>query len=319
MALVFRELAGDEYDDWDRFCDNQKTATVLHTTGWLGQRNEGELHILGCLDGGSLTGGFPYLLNRRLGLKRVVKPKITPYYGPVWKDDLDALTRGLVINGLIDRLRHYDVFAFSIHPGITLPDGTLPPPTKRKNIRTCLKHPGKPLNYSRVRRRQIRDGTLKGVRISETGDPEIIYRLSEMSIKRAGRSKLFEKQEFLRLYRAMKDRNRIVAFQAVHEELGVIGTQVQVYDNHRAYNILSGIIWEHKNLNAGPMLLAHSIEWALQHGLIFDFEGSSIKSVFEYFMRFNPEVVHYPYYVYVNSSRVKWLNSLARLLGRRVY
>jgi hypothetical protein len=319
MAHVFRQLARDEYGQWDLFCDKQRNATILHTTGWLDHRMEGELHIAGCFDGDVLSGGFPYLLNHRLGLKRVVKPRLTPYYGPVWADDLDNDTRDQVVRGLVGMLDNTDVFALSFHPGIMLPEGTLPPATSLKMIRTCLIFPGKPLRYSRNRRRQIRTGYESGVRIFPTDDLELIYRMTESSIERAGRPPLFEREEFLRLFSAMNSRNRMIAFRADHDKEGVLGTQLMIFDNHRAYNILSGIDWEKRSMHAGPMLMAHCIEWAWKKGLIFDFEGSSIETVFEFFQRFNPEVVHYPYHIYVKSRRIRWFNGLTRLLGKRMY
>ncbi|TVQ14840.1 MAG: GNAT family N-acetyltransferase [Balneolaceae bacterium] len=319
MALVFRELQEQEFTGWDRFCLRQKNGTVFHTSTWLRHRKEGELHISACFDGLQIIGGFPWLLNRRMGLKRVVKPRLTPYYGPVWKDDLDEATLDHVISGIIDGLMNFDVFALSLLPGSEMPGLNLPVPTRRRKIRTCLKYPGTPPNYSKGLNYEIRRASLKGVAISETDDPAVIYKHTQTSFARAGRQHPFRYDEFERLFTTMIEHNLCTAFKAEHEDFGVIGTQVLLKDNYRAYNIMSGINWHHKKLNAGSLMMAHSIEWARQRDLIFDFEGSSIESVFQFFMRFGPEVVTYPYHVYVMSRRVKWLNSVAQIFGRMVY
>jgi hypothetical protein len=319
MALVFRELKEQEFADWNRFCLKQKNGTVFHTSTWLRQRKEGELHISACFDGLQIIGGFPWLLNRRMGLKRVVKPRLTPYYGPVWKDDLDISTLEHMISGIIDGLMNFDVFTLSLLPGCEITGVNLPVPTRRRNIRTCLRYPDIPKNYSKGLNYEIRRASLKGVTISESDNPGIIYKLTQKSFMRAGRPHPFMFNEFERLFSTMIKHNNCIVFKAEHEEFGPIGIQVLLYDNCRAYNIMSGINWNHKKLNAGPLLMAHSIEWAQQSELIFDFEGSSIESVFKFFMRFGPDVVTYPYYVYVISRRVKWLNNAAQLLGKKLY
>jgi hypothetical protein len=319
MALVFRELQEQEFTDWDRFCEKQKTGSVFHTSAWLKDRKEGELHISACFDGLQIIGGFPWLLNKRIGLKRVVKPRLTPYYGPVWKNNLDAITLDHVISGLLSDLLDYDVFSLSLFPGYSLPELNLPVPCRRRNIRTCLRYPEHPPNYSKGLNYEIRRAALKGVVISETADPKEIYPLTMNSFKRVGRSHPFGFNEFERLFSTMFKENRCTAFKAEYEETGIIGIQLLLYDSYRAYNIMSGIDRNYKKLNAGPLLMAHSIEWARQRGLIFDFEGSSIEPVFQFFMRFGPEVVTYPFLVYANSRRVKWLNSAAQVFGRKLY
>lgn len=319
MALVFRELQEQEFADWDRFCLKQKTGTVFHTSVWLKGRKEGELHISVCFNGLQMIGGFPWLLNKRIGLKRVVKPRLTPYYGPVWKSDLDATTLDQMISGILGGLFDYDVFSLSLLPGYSVPELNLPVPCRRRNIRTCLRYPDHPTSYSKGLSYEIRRAALKGVVISETDDPKIIYPLTLNSFQRIGRPHPFRFNEFERLLSTMIKHNRCTAFKAEYEDTGIIGIQLLLHDSYRAYNIMSGIDWNHKKLNAGSLLMAHSIEWAQQHGLIFDFEGSSIEPVFRFFMRFGPEVVTYPYLIYTNTRRVKWLNSAAQLFGRKLY
>jgi hypothetical protein len=319
MALLFRELQEQEFTDWNRFCENQETGTVFHTSVWLKGRKEGELHITACFDGLQLIGGFPWLLNKRIGLKRVVKPRLTPYYGPVWKNNLDNTTLDQMVSGIIGDLLNYDVFALSLLPGYSIPELNLPVPCRRRSIRTCLRYPDDPPNYSKGLNYEIRRAALKGVVISETDDPKVIYPLTQNSFRRIGRPHPFGFKEFERLLSTMFKHNRCTAFKAEYEDAGVIGVQLLLHDSYRAYNIMSGIDWNHKKLNAGPMLMAHSIEWARQCGLIFDFEGSSIEPVFRFFTRFGPHVVTYPYLVYANTRRVRWLNSAAQLFGRKLY
>ena len=319
MALVFRELQEQEFTDWDRFCEKQKTGTVFHTSAWLKDRKEGEFHISACFDGLQIIGGFPWLLNHRIGLKRVVKPRLTPYYGPVWRNSLDETTLDRMISGIVGDLQNFDVFSMSLLPGYSIPELNLPVPCRRRKIRTCLKHPDDPPNYSKGLNYEIRRAALKGVVISETADPKEIYPLTLNSFRRVGRPHPFRFREFERLFSAMIKNNRCTAFKAEYEDTGIIGIQLLLHDSYRAYNIMSGINWDHKKLNAGSLLMAHSIDWARKRKLIFDFEGSSIEPVFRFFTRFGPEVVTYPYLVYANTRRVKWLNSAAQMFGRQLY
>lgn len=319
MALVFRELEEQEFPEWDRFCDQQKSGTVFHTTPWLNHRKEGELHISACFDGLQLTGGFPWLLNHRFGLERIVKPRLTPYYGPVWKDNIDSVTREHLVNGILGGLQKFDVLAVSLLPGAAFPGGLGTSPAIRRNIRTCLRFPDKHVHYSKGLNYELRRSELKGVTITETEETDVIYRLTQHSFHNAGRKHPLAPEEFSHLFSIMRRQKRCIAFKAEYEDSGVIGVQVLLYDDNRAYNVLSGIDREHKKLNAGSLLMEHCIEWAHRKGLIFDFEGSSIEPVFQFFIRFSPEVVTYPYHVYVNSKRVKWLNKVTEIFGKRLY
>ena len=101
---------------------------------------------------------------------------------------------------------------------------------------------------------------------------------------------------FRRVCQAAAQNNAAVSWQAMDAENRVHATLWLAFDQERAYAILPAADPELRTSGAMSLLFWQGIRWAQQQGLIFDFEGSAIPGVEEFYRGFGPEPV--PYYVF---------------------
>lgn len=89
-----------------------------------------------------------------------------------------------------------------------------------------------------------------------------------------------------------------------------------VRDNHTAYNLMLGTDPDHRHSGAAGVLLWDVIQDMSQHVDRFDFEGSMIKGVSQFFKAFGGK--QQPYSV-ISKSKNKWISIAARLFaGKKI-
>jgi len=90
----------------------------------------------------------------------------------------------------------------------------------------------------------------------------------------------------------------------------VAGTYV-VRDNHTAYNLMLGTDPDHRNSRAAEILLWDVIQEMSQYVDRFDFEGSMIEGVSQFFKAFGGK--QQPYYM-ISKTKNKWIDVGTRLM-----
>jgi len=95
----------------------------------------------------------------------------------------------------------------------------------------------------------------------------------------------------------------------------VAGTYV-VRDNHTAYNLMLGTDPDYRNSRAAEILLWDVIQEMSQYVDRFDFEGSMIEGVSQFFKAFGGK--QEPYYL-ISKSKNKWVNIAARMFGNKKF
>ncbi|HAV29675.1 MAG TPA: methicillin resistance protein, partial [Saprospirales bacterium] len=85
-----------------------------------------------------------------------------------------------------------------------------------------------------------------------------------------------------------------------------------VRDNHTAYNLMLGTDPNHRHSRAAEILLWDVIQEMSQYVDRFDFEGSMIEGVSQFFKAFGGK--QQPYSV-ISKSKNKWIGIAARLFA----
>lgn len=91
------------------------------------------------------------------------------------------------------------------------------------------------------------------------------------------------------------DRRNLLLLKSITLEGTTLASGVFIKTDRRIINILGSSTEIGKEKDAMHYLLYHVMDQFAGQDLIFDFEGSDIKGVKDFFMQFNPQVRNYPY------------------------
>ncbi|MCC5934632.1 MAG: GNAT family N-acetyltransferase [Balneolales bacterium] len=329
MSYTWRieKIKPENWPLWDAFALEQRDGTLFHSSIWLREQPQTETEIFGLFKGDALMGGAALAVKTRWRQRLVPQPRMTPYYGPVFSD---ALVQSPQLKEAFNQLlagvyTSFDAFTFNLPPQavqtrqlLQKHAAELMPGCSLRSLRTnrisgCapdeLIESYSGTSQRRYIRRAMRNPEL---RAESTTDFEQVYALSEESFRAAGRAHPFPKNDFIRLAESLHE-NGLASCLCVRLKDEMIAAYWVPFDRHTAYYIASGLSQKHRSLHAGPYALHLMISFAMEHKLVFDFEGSMNENINRYFTSFGPEVCTYDHYKSVTSSAVRTLNSL-RLL-----
>jgi Acetyltransferase (GNAT) domain len=109
--------------------------------------------------------------------------------------------------------------------------------------------------------------------------------LSNQTVERQGMVRPFPDNYLRRLWREISKRGRAMLYTARDLDGQPVATLLVVHDDRTSYQIVSGVDMTVHNSPAGALLTWRAIRDALNAGRIFDFEGSRIRGVEEYYRR----------------------------------
>jgi Acetyltransferase (GNAT) domain len=287
-------LSREQFQQWDALVSISPHGTVFHYSWWL-EATGGEFKILGCWDkGGNLVGGIPLPFKRRAGFTLYYSPPLTPYLGPIFDLTVanNPIERLSVMRCCGERLaRAIEGFdSLSYMAGAAAPDlqGFLWAGFRADLTYTFRIGAGTTVDnafqqIARTHRQKLKKHTQY---IVESGDDvNALALLSNQTFERQGMARPFTESYLRSLWREVSKRGRGVVYTA--RDLGgqPAAALFVVNDNRTSYQIVSGVDMSSRNSPAGALLTWRAISDALNAGRIFDFEGSRIRGVEEYYRR----------------------------------
>lgn len=294
-ALVDR-LRPDQYELWDALVDRSPHGTVFHKAWWLAATGS-QFEILGCWnEQGELSAGIPLFRKRKNGLTLCHSPSLTPYLGPVF--DLSGATRTrdkiylMRSQGelLARSIQGFDTFCqiagtdapdlqgflwagFHVELGYTF----------RFDPRTTV---GDALQEAARTHRQKLNPRRNGWITMERGsDIAALMELNRRTFSRKGRPVPYSESMVRALAQSAVERGCGVIYVARGREQQPLSAVFVVHDSRASYQIVSGIEWSDHNPDAGYVTTWAAIQDALEAGRAFDFEGSRIRGVEQYYRR----------------------------------
>lgn len=160
-------------------------------------------------------------------------------------------------------------------------------------------------NFRTDKKRNIKKQTKEGIIISFEKNTDVLVRLIEMTYSRQNKSVNWIKS-IENLSRNYPNSYQITAH--INEE--AVASLFFVYDKNKAYYLAGGFNDKVGNYNAGPIAMWEGIKHAKRLGLMqFDFEGSRVESIRNYFLSFGSTPLEFPVYSYqsVKFKIVQWL------------
>jgi len=273
MPLIVRELADDEYSQWDELASVSPQRTIFAQRWWMETVTRGQGRLLGCYDGERLVAGLPIWPCRRLGVRRLRQPPLTPYWGPLLrplegKPLTRASTRMQILQALAEALTPWPDIVMQWHHSL---DNWIPfywngfTQTTRYTYRypdlSDLTKLAK--NRESTIGQKLRRAERDGLHLEEMIDPVVAARLNRLSMARQGVESSEEIQQFWpELAREALARQCLFTTGVVDDEGNMHSAAAMVWDERCAYGILSGADPRYRNSCSGPLMMWRQIEYA---------------------------------------------------------
>jgi|GEM_PF-233184 len=310
VSLEIRALTQDEFSLWDTFVDESPKGTLFHKTFWL-QASGREFVVYGLFKGQELSAGIPLVHSRRAGVRSASHPVLTPYLGVLFKEQdskyVSRISQEKEMSREIARMLKgaFGSVTFNFTPGPTdlqpfIWEGFSPGVryTYILDLTNSLDDIWRAMEDSR--RRSIKRAQRDNVSVVTSDDFELTFSLVEKTFVRQGKQAHFRSAAF-GYNQALKARNQCKSFLARDENGNYIAVVYIVWDSRGSYYLLGGYDSERRHHGASALAMWEAIRFTRDELSLgeFDFEGSMIPQVEQFFRKFG--AVQTPYY------RVSWV------------
>jgi hypothetical protein len=250
--------------------------------------------------GGATVARMPYVLKKRLGIRVITMPILTPTLGP-WilqsegKKVTQASDEKELMQDLIAKLPRFDAFRQRFAPEITnwLPFywagyGSDLHYTYRIDTHQTREEIWQNFRHSlrtRIRRAQ------KLYTIRDDIGVEDFIRLNQMTFDRKQIETRVTPALIHRLEEACSKRKCRSIVSAVDASGTVQGMIYLIWDHEVVYYIMAGSTLQGKQDSVHALLLWEGIQWSMETRRLFDFEGSMIEPVERFFRTFGARQV----------------------------
>lgn len=305
MSGEIRRLEETEYDKWDKLVAESPQGTLFHESSWLEASGE-DFGIYGYFKGGELYAGIPFIQSKlKLGIKSFHPPSSTPYFGIVFRknegkyvtriSDEKDISRSIAIKLKED----FDSISFDFSPFVTDMQ-----PFVWEGFSSQVKYTYI-LQYDDLdevwngmdtkRRNDITKAEKDGVYVEFCDDFDQTIELVKKTFERQGKLVEFE-TSVIDYNKMLVQKGRCKSFLAKNKDDKAIGAVYIIWDKKRSYYFLGGYDPEERHHGASAMAVWEAIKFTKNELRLncFDFEGSMLQPVEQYFRKFGGTLT--PYY-----------------------
>lgn len=289
-------LAPKQFESWNALVERSPHGTVFHYSWWLEATGQ-DFQILGCWDReGQLQSGIPLPRKKKAGLNLYHAPPLTPYLGPIFdvtacgsvRDKLYVMrSQGEALANAIDGFDSFSQIAGTDAPdfqgfmwaGFHVEAGY----TFRFEAGTTADQAWNEI--ARTHRQKLKPERGEETIVDISDDISILVELNRSTFSRQNRSVPYSEDMVHSLFRAASGRRSGQLYVARDSNKTPLASLFVVSDHRASYQIISGVDWNARNSSAGHMTTWRAIADALEAGRAFDFEGSRIRGVEQYYRR----------------------------------
>lgn len=280
----------------------RETNSIFDEEWWLEATAPGQWDAVEVEDGGRVVARLPFVAKKRKGLRLLTQPSLTQTLGP-WLEPSEGKTHRQLAKQislqtkLLGKLPTHDIFRQSFHPAQTnwLPfywEG-FSQSTRYSYAIDLLGHlEGIESAFSPSARGKFRKAT-KLVEVSEDESLDALLDVNEKTFKRQGMEVPYKRELVESIDDAVKAHAQRLVLIARDQNGRVHGGSYIVGDSRRVYLLINGGDPELRNSGAGTLLIWEAIKRFHSSTEIFDFEGSMIPGVEEFYRGFGASQVPY--------------------------
>ena len=301
-----RKLEVNEYDNWDKFVTDSPQGTLFHKSYWL--RTSGkEFRIYGYFKGEELFAGLPIACSvSKLGIKTASHPLLTSYLGIVFREskakyvtrisDEKEMSRAIAarVKKDFDSISlQFTPFSTDLQPFIWEGFSSGIRYTyllELDNLEDVWK------GMDAKRRNDITRAEKDGIYVENSNDFKQTFALVEKTFERQGKESASRKSVAFKYDEVLTTKGQCSSFLAKNSEGKAIAAVYLVWDEKRSYYLLGGYDTAESHHGASAIAMWKAIKFTKEElGLNqFDFEGSTIQSVEQFFRKFGGKLT--PYY-----------------------
>lgn len=251
-----------------------------------------------------ITGIWPYTKKYRLGQKISTSLPLTPYLGPhfYFPENQHKLTArsSFLEKSLLEMIAHVKEEKFKYFSQYTAPDFYNGPVLKWNNFSQevmsrfvihTLEDPVLTLqNFKYNTRHAIKKFNETGT-IREDYDPERLYALITASFNRRQKKPGYSKSTFLQLTKQLKVKENVKIYFADEAEAKNVAGILLLINQERAYLLSTGLVGNQSG--AVSALIWHGMQMAGKKVKTFDFCGSMIPGIYQFFQGFGAQLETY--------------------------
>ena len=275
--------------------------SIFEQPWWLEAVAPGSWDTIEVKHGGECVCRLSYVYMKRYGIRCIGTPGLSMFSGPWIKETggkavtylgykkvimgelIDLLPKGNISISLSPEQSYYLPFiwkGYRVTPSFTYRIWDTSDLEKVWN------------NFDKSARKAVRKGSSSLV--LRTDLPiDVLFELEDKTYARQNRKNPIDKEQLRRIYTACLEHDAGVLMCAVDDKNRVHTATLYIYDNKTLYAIHGGSDPELRESQADSFLIWKGIELASQKGLAFDFEGSSIENIEQYFRSFGGEILIY--------------------------
>ncbi|NEW60221.1 GNAT family N-acetyltransferase, partial [Sulfurovum sp. bin170] len=162
----------------------------------------------------------------------------------------------------------------------------------------------------------IKNAIREGVEIREETPFELLWDLVNKTFIRQGSKSPFNRERLEHFILKLKERGTFVSFGAYDSSGRCIAVCGLVYEERSSYLILNGIDIENQVRGANGYMLQESINYFHKRCDYYDFEGSMLFGVEQFYRRFGGELT--PYMRIWNDNLFNYVKTKAKKIYKKV-
>ncbi len=233
-----------------------------------------------------IVAAMPFLIRRRLGIRYILMPQQTQI-GGIYLPDGNELT-GEDIRSALDSLRlayyqqHYPID--SPLPALLQQQGFKIKPKVTYRIEDLTDLNAVISRFSKNKRRQLEKALALHVVTDLTA--EQFYTFHTNCLRAQRKSISYSREFFLVLAQKSRKRGQSQIIAIADADNHLCAAAFAVWDKHSLNYLIPCYHPTYKDSGAGALLVLEAIKLARDKGVLFDFEGSSIRGVAQHYKQF---------------------------------
>lgn len=272
-----------------------QTNSVFQQPWWLDATAPGEWDSVEVEEQGEVVARLPFTVKKRHGMRVLGQPPLTQTLGPWIKKEPGAvqdqfLRERELFTKLIKKLPKFDIFQQNFHPDVTnwLPFYWLgfTQTSRYTFVLDSIKNTDALLSgMSNSTRKNVRRAE-RAITVSPRDDVKDVLDMAKLTFARQSLPLPYNDDLAYRIDDAASRFGKRIALSAADESGNTHAAIYVVGDERRMYCLISGIDPTPRKTDSGSLLQWKAIRAAAEHTDTYDFEGSMIEGIAQFYNKF---------------------------------